>query len=957
VQTACPSENRLADYVDRRLAAGDVEHVERHLDGCPVCMALLAGLAEPTETRGGSSALAHLDEGATLDRYVVKRRLGAGAMGVVFEAFDPELERKVAIKVVSTTAGRVRDRDRTRMQREAQAMARLSHPNLVPVLAVGTRGDDLYLVMELVQGETLRAWVNAAPRPWRAIVRAYVAAGRGLAAAHAAGVVHRDFKPDNVLVGESPSGVRAAEQGAPVDDGDGTRVAERLRVIDFGLARIVAHPTFDVGESIETYVGERVTGSGSRPDDDRTGAGTILGTPAYMPPEQLLDASVDARADQFALAVSVWEGLFGARPFAGQTLASLVDAVEQRRVRRPRGGPRVPLGLRRALMRALSADPADRFADMTAFVDALERSLGRIAKSVAIGVAIGATALAAFVLAGGDDKPCTAEDAPRWDASARARVQEAFARADDGISTSAESVIAALDGRVGAWHDAYAQTCVSQPDGDASDAARTCLDVRRFELDAAIELIATSEVDVLARALSMVAGLPAVEPCARSAPQLARADPKALVDEARALREELAAARALGEAGRFAEAMAVAQPVLDRAGAIGHTAVHAEAAVRVGQYHVDLGDPIAALPVLEAAFFEAREIGHDEIATEASVALVLTVGGKLGRIDEVAPWIAHAEAALNRWGTLELEAQLAKAQSGIAMRADDHEAAIAHATRAVELWRERGDLDDPRYATAIDALGTAYHYAKQYDDALEHLERALAIRERLYGDRHPHVGYSLTNIALVLIEQGLAEQAIHYNEWVIDINRAALGPDHVFTAVAHNNLGAVWGKLEEPAAATEQFELALPGFARLGDDHPDHAMVLTNIGQGAMEAGDPVRAAEALERALAIRERRHGLEHPDTLACVALLGTVSAAIGAHGRAVASIERALAGKSPPKGYAAADLLHLRAVLVRSRFALGDREDALRELATLERDLAAVDGAPPRLVAEIAALRGA
>ncbi|HWB82238.1 MAG TPA: tetratricopeptide repeat protein, partial [Nannocystaceae bacterium] len=567
-------------------------------------------------------------------------------------------------------------------------------------------------------------------------------------------------------------------------------------------------------------------------------------------------------------------------------------------------------------------------------------------------VALGGTAVAsAFVLASGPKVACTPSAAPRWDEHVRARLRDAFADSGDAIAGASTTVMSALDRRVTAWHDAYAQTC---SDPEASAAVRTCLDVRRFELDAVADVIADGDTEVLTRALPMVAGLPGVEPCTRSPAQLAKVDPQLLVGEAQQLREKLAVARALGDAGRYDDAIATARPVLERAAAIGHAAVHAEANARLGELQVAASAPAEGATLLEEAFFEAREIGHDEVATESSIALVATLGGQLARLDAVAPWVEHAEAALQRWGSRELEAALEKARGGIALRSGDNADAVARYARTVEILAAAVDADDPRLADAIDALGIAEQLAQHWDIAIAHHERALVMREHAYGDAHPDVGYSLTNIARALLEQGLEEPAIHHNEWVIAIDEAALGSDHLFTAIAHNNLGAAWGRLGEPAAAAEQFQAARPGFERLGADHPEVALVLTNIGQAALETGDYVTAAEVLEQALAIRERHFGPDHPATRACAALLGTTAASDGAHGRAVASIERALAGDDPPAGYNDVDLVQLRITLAQSLLALRRRDDASAALVVARKAIAALDDPPPRIVADADAL---
>jgi serine/threonine protein kinase len=273
-------------------------------------------------------------------------------MGAVYAAHDPELERTVALKVLHVGPSRDEGALRTRLKREAQALARLSHPNVVSVYDVGTWRQGVFIAMELVEGATLRAWLQR-PHDWRTIVDVFVSAGRGLEAAHRAGLVHRDFKPDNVLI------------GAEADSGHAGLDTGRVRVTDFGLARIAG-------------LQESAAGQTDGPLDlSITRTGTLLGTPAYMSPEQMFGRATDARTDIFSFCVSLYEALYGERPFAGENLASLRAAIVAQRVREPPRGRKVPGWLRRVLLRGLSATPDARVASMPALLAALTRDRQR----------------------------------------------------------------------------------------------------------------------------------------------------------------------------------------------------------------------------------------------------------------------------------------------------------------------------------------------------------------------------------------------------------------------------------------------------------------------------------------------------------------------------------------------------------------------------------------------------
>ncbi|HTM23419.1 MAG TPA: serine/threonine-protein kinase, partial [Kofleriaceae bacterium] len=325
--------------------------------------------AATAETVPGSAAAVRRAEGR-LGRYQIVERVGAGGMGEVFAAHDPELDRRVAIKVLHG-AGTADGRERLR--REAQAMARLAHPNVIVVHDVGLADDRVFVAMELIDGETLRAWRKRETRTWREVVERMVAAGRGLAAAHRAGVIHRDFKPDNVLLGR-----------------DG-----RVVVTDFGLAR--------VGEVDGEPIGQ---GQGQgQGHDPITVTGTIAGTPAYMAAEQHLGKVVGAAADQFSFCASLYELLWGERPFAAPEGEGVEPAVAvgmeiiAGRVREPPAGG-VPGWLRRAVIKGLAVDPDARHASMDALLALLQRGLGRRRRALVVGaVVVGASALVVGAIA------------------------------------------------------------------------------------------------------------------------------------------------------------------------------------------------------------------------------------------------------------------------------------------------------------------------------------------------------------------------------------------------------------------------------------------------------------------------------------------------------------------------------------------------------------------------------
>jgi formylglycine-generating enzyme required for sulfatase activity len=302
----------------------------------------------------GATAIDVLKKGDTLGRYLVLEQLGAGAMGVVYAAYDPELDRKIAIKILRPQEGKGdKTRRQERLVREAKAMAKLSHPNVGAIYDVGVHGDQVFLAMEFLSGGTLRAWMAAKKRPWREVVKMFIEVGKGLAGAHAEGLIHRDFKPDNVLLDKN---------GAP-------------KVVDFGLVRLnsAALDRSTTGSidaiSDDEAVALPLAHTALAPNLTRTGA--LTGTPAYMAPEQFLGKDIDARTDQFAFCVALYEALYGERPFAGETLIAIADSVTDGRVRTSPSNASIPPWVRRVVVTGLHTKPADRYPSVEALVAAL----------------------------------------------------------------------------------------------------------------------------------------------------------------------------------------------------------------------------------------------------------------------------------------------------------------------------------------------------------------------------------------------------------------------------------------------------------------------------------------------------------------------------------------------------------------------------------------------------------
>ena len=648
-------------------------HAPRRQQPEPVALAETARPADDALATGptlgsdpAGAAAPRQDLPARIGRYLVIKTLGAGGMGVVAEAFDPELDRRVALKLLRAREGA--PSSHARLLREAQAMARLSHPNVVQVYDVGALGQQVYIAMELVDGQTLTAWQQAAPRGWRDIVQLYLEAGRGLAAAHAAGLVHRDFKPDNVLVGA-----------------DG-----RVRVADFGLAR---------EDRAALAAGEPLAGANPGAQAllaaSLTATGAIMGTPIYMSPEQHRGAPAGPASDQFSFCVALYEALHGHRPFPGETMGELVAHVLTGEVLAPRGGPKIPARVDAAIRRGLAVRPEDRHPEFAALLAALEGELRRTGRVWLGGaaVALSAAALGWSLQPAAAAETCTGGQAlvaAVWDEPARAALAQRFTGSDDG-----PRVQAGLDAYASAWAAAHGDACRDHQRGEHSsallDLRMRCLEHRRHALATAVEVITGGDDAALGAATTVVAKLPPLAACedlGALTAEVAPPDDPQVATDVEALRRRLVRAKVVADAGRLDDGLAEVAAVRERAKALAYRPLVAEAALVAGRLAVAGLRIDLARESLAEAFVTATATRQDAIAAEAKARQIFTVAQFDGRPDAALAERTLAEALVERAGGAgELSALLAN-NLGV-------------------LYAERGDLAaaGPLFRAAIDLGG------------------------------------------------------------------------------------------------------------------------------------------------------------------------------------------------------------------------------------------------------------
>ncbi|NMO22680.1 serine/threonine protein kinase [Pyxidicoccus fallax] len=791
---------------------------------------------------GGGTPLHHTRVG----RYVLLSRLGKGGMGEVFEAFDPELRRTVAIKVLHDRqlSGESHDTRAMRLMREAQAMARLSHPNVLTVHDVGTHDGRVFLAMAKVDGGNLRQWLKQAPRSFRQVLPVCLAMGRGLAAAHAAGLVHRDFKPDNVLL-----------------NGEGG-----VWVTDFGIAREAS----DGSEATTVpLLGE---GEGEVP---LTVTGAMVGTPAYMAPEQYAGRPADARSDQFSFCISVYEALAGQRPFEEGTLrrmaVTLLDtarakegAIVERPDLAPPPHPKVPGWVHRLLVRGLSVSPEARFPSMDALLDALSKDPSAARRKWLGGAAavLGGVALAsgvALTVAKPQEqaRPCTGAPelfARSWGAPQRGMMEKAFLASGAPDAAGAFSRAAkALDAYGTEWSTMHQQACEAtrvtgaQPESHLA-LRMACLDRRLRSVDALTAELSRADAALVARSSEAVALLRGVSGCANiealSAPVPLPEDPavRAKVEE---VRGQVAHAQALLDAGRYPQALPIAKAAAGSARALKYRPLEAEALHVLGWAHQRLSQVEESMTTWAEAMAAATAGRHDELAVQLATDLVAGLSDDRNYYSEAHLWARQAHALLERLGgSPELEGKLSNNEGVLAYRED------------------------------------------KFEDAAAHYGRAVALRERALGPEHLDVGKSLNNLGMVLARQNRAAEAL-------PLYRRAL-------------------------AITEE---------RLGPQHPMLANTFANLGIAEKELGHYPEALKWMERAYALRRDTLGADHPQTLRMLNDMAMVHEETGAHDKALAIHQQALEGMRKAFGPESVEAIEALRALASAEERLGREDDAM------------------------------
>jgi serine/threonine protein kinase/tetratricopeptide (TPR) repeat protein len=796
---------------------------------------------------------APLAVGATIDRFIVLSVIGEGGIGRVYAAYDPELDRQIALKLLKQSREPSTDTEIARVRREAQALAKITHPNVVTVFDVGQHDGRLYLAMEYVSGQTLRAWVPAQRPSWRAIVEAFVAAAQGLLAVHEAGLVHRDVKPDNIMIGS-----------------DG-----RVRVMDFGLAR----------EGHETLAITQRSGGELPSATTLTRTGAVAGTPAYMAPEQHLGQPFDARTDQFALCVSLWELLYGQRPFAGNNLASLAYHVTQGERRSAPSDSDVPGWVRRAVERGLAVDPASRYSSLAELIQALrgDPAARRQQTLLVAGGAVLIAALLGVAWYSGSTRDDAANECANvetldaiWDPSrSPAELAAAFEHSGSPLASSASvRVNQRLDAWAQEWNAARRDTCedthVRHEQSEAlMDSRIACLDRRRARVTGLVDAFMAADAELVREATSIVAKLESLDACSDAERLLAStplpSDPAAAASVSQ-LSLQLEALNARADTGRTGSLVNEARELAGAADWTGYAPLMVDARLllaRTQEIDVDLQESLAST---QAAYYLALEKDLIDRAALAAVAIMW----RTSLTDPLSPslpiWSEHAQVLVKRAepeGVL--EARRLVNEGIIAFHRGDLLRAIALTGEAIPIAERSVGARSVMVADYRNNLGYWSLMLGDLDEAKAHFQFSLAVWSETLGPDHPRLSVAQLSLAEVAIDEGKLEEARLAAERGLQLSEAAGegdGPNAAYALVVIADLDRRAGKREEARSGYER-ALAITT-ASMGVKHWRSALARLGLGELALDEGDVGNAANHFEDAadifdpLGANKREHG---------------------------------------------------------------------------------------------------
>ena len=907
----CPDDVVLDEFVRGHLDAATTRSVDEHMDRCESCSELVGLLARSQRAPIPDSAT--LEPGAEVGPYVLRSLLGEGASGLVYLAWDPRLEREVALKILRPE--RARDPiQRERVRREATALARLAHENIVTVFDVGEARGGLFVAMEVVRGPTLRAWLDAGARPASEALAVVVAAGRGLAAAHARGVLHRDVKPENIVIGE-----------------------DRVRLADFGLAS----PTLPSSDA-----------EGGELSPSLTQSGVLLGTPLYMAPETLDGAAATERSDLFSLGVVAYEALVGERPFVASSIAELRASIAR--------GPtakrtNVDRALLRVVLRALAPKPDERPASVAAWIAELERAPRRstpVASFAAL--AFAATLAVSFgvgLRSARSSSPTAAlcQSAPSpFDAASQRAIERVFSQREPRSGpTLARELCAALARWAQRWESASSAACAgpssnlatAAPSPELREARRRCLDAARGDFLAVVSSLEGADRTAILASGTIAFELPSIERCADTRALLSTEARPADAASAREItRAESLIRQSISSMtnGHYREATERAAQAELAASASRWAPVRSRAARTRARALRLLGEHTEAIRSARRAALLAEGARDDDGAARSWLELVASEGAR-GAWEQTLAAIDQAAASVRRTADPSLESSVALLEGLAQSNMGRLERASTALDRALALRAQHGGDRSP----VLSAQANIARERGELDRALALHREAMQLDRARTGADHPDQARHLHNIAGVLRRLDRRDEAREHYRRALDLEERWLGPRAIERGLELNSLGLL--ALDE-RSFDEAERLLVEAESILGDTI-DRPLATLNRALVALGRGQPGSAEAHARDALARDVRFYGPTHVRVARARKVLGLALLAAGSLREARVELE---SSSSIVASRTDLDAATIRVECVRALAELSAREASARR-APRVRSLRDASSARPATVA--------
>jgi tetratricopeptide (TPR) repeat protein len=802
---------------------------------------------------------------STIGRYVVLDSVGMGGMGLVCAAYDPKLNRKIALKLLrNASTEEASAAGRNRLFREAQALARLSHPNVVTVHDVDVFEGQVYIAMEFIEGTTLREWLRERPRTWQEIVEKFILAGRGLAAAHKADIIHRDFKPSNVLIGKDDE-VRVADFGVAKEAERPGRDSERL---EFERRRHTASTTPSETTSEDALIDEIQ----SNISIDLTVAGRMVGTPAYMAPEQHMGLHVGPYTDQYAFCVSLYEALYGRLPFEGIDRRDQLAKMAEGKLPLPPKDAEVrsvPHWLYKLLARGLRPHPSERWPSMEAMLAALSRDpIKRLRRAGVLAVGLLGIGAGAFGLAYGlapdeetDHCPALANDIDgHWNPERRAQIEQVFLASGTPYAyDSFRRVAQTFDGWATTWATSRVEVCeatrVGQQSAELLDVRMYCLERRANEFDAMVNLFLEADAAVVERSVSAAhdIGDPSACVTVRDTGEIAvRELDRAAQEQISEMNADLDRAFALRSAEKYGESLPLQARVVERARELPHQHTLARALYELAESQFETGDGKGGEASLREAIELSAELDDPVREAESWTRLIFYLGSEQQRFREGHAWALAATSALVRAGT--------SPELGV------------------------------RYEGTMGSLELAESH---FDQAIEHYGRALALARKTFGEDHPTTIRMMMNygISLARVTRHEAQAEAVLLE-AVTRSKDVYGPMHPWLATVYVNLGSLYfvAKRHDKAEAAYRDALRIRELVG-GKDAPNLAGPLQMLAKLMMKREGYAEALVDLERVLGILIKTKGERSREVAGVLLDIATAQQDLERFADARASFDRA------------------------------------------------------------------